>query len=258
MFLMQYFTGSTDLKPDKAQKFAPNENSGIFYQPLLGKPGTHTTDEEFAAVRPFAQKAIAASSESHLFVKTHHWFGKHHGTPTVNKRATAHSVYLVRNPLDVVVSYAAFRQVDYDKAIEWLLEKDRVLPRIPGGSYFIAGSWSQNVHSWRTQSKIPHKILKYEDLVAAPETEFSELLKEWQVNVDGARLKAAVAATSLSALKKAETKHGFREKPAKIDTFFRSGRAGEGAERLSIAQKQRVITACGDEMTALGYSTTAR
>jgi hypothetical protein len=255
MFLMQYFGANHDLLPDAAQEFAPNENSGRFYQPFLPVSANQLPDAALASVRPLAQQAIARAASNYVFIKTHNLYGIHHGTPTVSVRDSAACVYLVRNPLDVVVSYAAFRDVSYDKAIDWILAKDRILPRIPKGSYFIAGSWSQNVSSWRNQRQIPCTILRYEDLVSEPENEFRRLLSSWRLKIDSEKLTSAIEATSLDALKSAEARHGFRERPATTKAFFRSGRTGEGLEKLTHAQRDRILEACEEEMAACGYPT---
>lgn len=255
LFLMQYFAASGELRPDAAQSFAPNENNGRFYQPFLPVSPDQLPDQALAAVRPLAHQAIAQAARTYIFVKTHHWFGVHHGTPTVSLKDTAAAVYLVRNPLDVVVSYAAFRNVSFDQAIDWLLAEGRILPRMPKGSYFVSGSWSQNVSSWRNQSQVPCTFLRYEDMVAQPKSEFRRLLAAWRLKIDDDRLDQAVAATSLEALKAVEAKHGFKERPASTKSFFRSGQTGEGYEKLTETQKGRVIAGCGQVMEELGYST---
>jgi hypothetical protein len=254
MFLMHYFATNDVLQPDAAQGFAPNENHGRFYQPFLPISADKLPDAALASVRPLAQRAISRSGNGYVFAKTHHWFGTHHGTPTVSVVDSAASVYLVRNPLDVVVSYAAFRNVSYDQAIDWVLAKDRILPRIPKGSYFVSGSWSQNVASWRNQRRLPCTILRYEDLVSNPEAQFQGLLRSWKLKIDPKRLAVAIASTSLNALKSAEAKHGFQERPKNTRAFFRNGRTGEGFEKLSKTQRDRVIDACGHEMSELGYA----
>lgn len=253
MFLMQYFTENLEIRPDSAQDFAPNENSGHFYQPFLPVAAEKLPDAALALVRPQVHHAIAQRAKTYVFIKTHHWHGAHHGTPTVSVSDSAAAVYIVRNPLDVVVSYAAFRNVSYDKAVDWVLAKNRILPRMPSGSYFAAGSWLQNVSSWRTQRQLPCTLLRYEDLIAEPESEFRRLLSSWRLKIDAKKLTAAVQATSLEALKAAEAKHGFKERPAQTKTFFRSGRAGEGYEMLSKSQQARIIDTCGQEMERFGY-----
>lgn len=254
MFLMHYFAAQNVSEINAVQQFAPNENSGDFYQPFLPIRAAHLSDEALARARPLAQQLIASRAQSYCFVKTHNWYGVHHGTPTVSLNDSAAAVYVVRNPLDIVISYAAFRDVSYDQAIDWVLAKDRILPRMPNGSYFVSGSWSQNVSSWRNQRQLPCTILRYEDLLSEPENEFRKLLNSWRLSIDNKKLAAALEATSLQALQAAEAKHGFRERPRNTKAFFRSGRTGEGHEKLSQSQKERIFEACGPEMEACGYA----
>ena len=71
-----------------------------------------------AAARPLALRRIAQSTDGLVFVKTHNAFVKHLGTPTIEPSVTAGAIYIVRNPLDVAISFAAFKGGDIDEAIE--------------------------------------------------------------------------------------------------------------------------------------------
>ena len=46
---------------------------------------------------------------------------------------------------------------------------------------------------------------------------------------------------------------GFVEKPAICERFFRSGRTGEGAERLTLDQRIRLAKGLSDAMTRFDY-----
>ena len=46
---------------------------------------------------------------------------------------------------------------------------------------------------------------------------------------------------------------GFAEKPAGCERFFRSGRTGEGAEKLTIEQRQRLAKGLSGVMKRFQY-----
>ena len=203
--------------------------------------------------RPDVQRSVAERTPGFIFLKTHNLRGLHHGTPTINDQVTAAAVYVVRNPRDVVVSYAEFRRWSIDQAIEMILANGRVLPRAAGGSYMIGGSWAENVASWTLVPNPRTVVLRYEDLLVAPREEFGKMVRFLRIPADAQRIDAAVAATSFQSLCKAESQHGFSERPSETKRFFRSGTQGEWHERLSVQQVQRVVDECGDMMRRHGY-----
>ena len=74
------------------------------------------------------------------------------------------------------------------------------------------------------------------------------------MNINPKRLTSAIDLTSLGALKAAEARYGFQERPTSTKAFFRSGKTGEGYEKLTKLQRLRVINACDQEMSEFGYS----
>jgi 8-oxo-dGTP pyrophosphatase MutT (NUDIX family) len=55
-----------------------------------------------------------------VFVKTHNYLGESCGSSLITMQCTAGAIYIVRNPLDVVLSFANHFGVDVDRAIEAL------------------------------------------------------------------------------------------------------------------------------------------
>jgi hypothetical protein len=253
LFLQAYLLGNTSVDPNTAQSFAPNENSPAFYRPFFDSNLSRKSDADLASVRVKAQNAASLAHPTGIYLKTHNLFGFHHGTPTISTEASAAAIYIVRNPFDVVVSYAAFRSVSFDTAIDWVLQQDRILPRAPGGSYMIAGSWSENVSSWSSQDSVPCFIVRYEDLLQKPLLAFGNIVSFLGLPADQQRMASAVDATSIKSLRSAEDKHGFNERPEQAQRFFRTGQSGEGLQKLSQHQIERIIDGCAAEMLALGY-----
>ena len=74
------------------------------YSRVAGKPSTQLDFDELCALRPAVAAAIVAEAPRTVFVKTHSMAGVHDGTPLITPQGTAGAIYVVRNPLDVVIS----------------------------------------------------------------------------------------------------------------------------------------------------------
>ncbi len=232
---------------------APDEHYGTFYQPLLQRPIAEAGVAELAAVRPRAQAQLARSVEGFQFLKTHAMYVRHAGTPTINAEVTAGAIYLVRNPLDVVVSYSAFRNRDYDTTIEVVNQAGHLLPRNPRHSYVPVGSWSENVTSWTRKPSEGLLVLRYEDLLADPVSHFGRAITFLRMRLAPGALDEAVAATSFERLKSEEEESGFVERPNVTEQFFRRGEADQWRTELSERQIAAIVRPNRVAMTAMGY-----
>jgi hypothetical protein len=233
--------------------FAPDENVGTFYQPQLDRPIAEASTAEQAKVRPRVQAQIAGAVEGFQFLKTHAMHARHAGTPTINALVTAGAIYIVRNPLDIVVSYSEFRNSSIDDTIKALNEPGRLLPRNYKHAYVFCGSWSENVTSW---TRNPHErllVLRYEDLLADPIGQFGRVVAFLRVGVDEPTLKAAVEATSFHRLQEEEQRDGFKERPEATNRFFRQGEANQWRTELTAAQVAAVVRPNRAAMMAMGY-----
>lgn len=250
--LTSLITGGLKGQLDSLRQIIPDENSGPFYAPHLRKPIQEASNAELARVRPLAHRAMAKQTPNFLLLKTHSMVANHHGTATITPDVTAGAVYLLRNPLDVAVSYSDFRERDVDKTIALMNQSGRELDRPRLGAYEMAGSWSENVGSWTK----PHDrvvITRYEDLLDAPEEHFGRIVRFLKMDVTDAQIAAAVEESSFENLKAVEERAGFAERPPQAKAFFRSGRAGEWRDRLSEAQVAKIVTANHELMKRFGY-----
>lgn len=128
-------------------EFTTWEISAKSYERHLGKPPAECDRKEIAEMRPIVQKEIAENTEGLAMVKTHHALVFDRGTPTINFAVTAGAIYLVRNPLDVAISFAHHMGTTIDFAIDRMAEDDLETSVTERASYEIYGSWSQHVES---------------------------------------------------------------------------------------------------------------
>lgn len=225
------------------------------YERLIGKPIAEITHAEIAAARPRVQEEIAEQTDGLAIIKTHHALVLDHGTPTINFAVTSGAVYVVRNPLDVAVSFAAHLGSDLDRAILHMATPGLETATNAKSVYEVYGSWSRHVESW---TRKPHRavhVLRYEDMLASPVAAFRGLADHLLLNASRAQLDLAIARSSFEELRRQEDTHGYREKPETAARFFRAGIAGQWREALSESQVRSIVRSHHQQMARFGYLT---
>lgn len=185
-----------------------------------------------------------------ILLKTHVPNRALYSFPLIPDYWTHSAIYVHRDPRDLVSSYAAHMGITVEEAITAMSSDDTL--NVGGNIYTPLGSWNEHVKSWLDKPGFPVLGLKYESLVADPETEFRDLLKFYGLEVDEVVLRRAIKATSLKKLKAQEKKNGFFE-ATKNSQFFRKGEVGGWENELSDDQVRRIETATGEMMERLGY-----
>jgi hypothetical protein len=67
------------------------------------------------------------------------------------------------------------------------------------------------------------------------------------------RLEKALRLSSFRVLQEQEKRHGFIERSASAQRFFRAGKAGQWRQVLTKGQIEAVAAAHGEQMTRFGY-----
>lgn len=225
-----------------------------WYAQFDPRPASQYTKEEVAALRPRVHEAMTRSFPDSIFVKTHNALLEDRGTALITMEHTAGAIYVVRNPLDVAISYAKHFGVSQDEAIEAM---NRPGNETLGGQehfvYEVFGSWSQHVHSWTARPAPNLHIMRYEDMLAEPEKSFGRTAAFLGLSVTPERLRRAIANSRFDVLRRQEQKAGFKERSLKADRFFRAGSAGQWRKVLTPAQVEALVEAHREQMTRFGY-----
>jgi Sulfotransferase domain len=225
------------------------------YASFLGfEPDNAIHRREIAATRHAVHKQIADSIRGLVFIKTHNSLVMDRGYSTVNFDVTAGAVYVVRNPLDVAISYAHHSGSSIDDSIQRMAVMDVETAGKVDAVYEVLGSWSQHVWCW---TRNPHQalhVMRYEDMLADPEKAFSALARHLLLNPTRRHLAKAIERSSFARLQQQEREKGFRERPPQADKiFFREGRAGQWKDLLTPAQVDRIARDHGEQMQRFGY-----
>jgi hypothetical protein len=234
------------------------ENAADLFPRFLNKPVALASQAEIARVRPWVQAALVESAGRAMYIKTHNANALDHGAPLINMGVSLGAIYLVRNPLDVVISYAHLNGTDIDTMIEMMATPGFGVGRSTVNGldrvHVVIGSWSENVASWTGTPHPAVLVLRYEDLLENPEAGFLKVTRHLQIKPTRAELRRAIELSRFDRLRGLEDRDGFAERPQRSnEAFFREGRAGQWRERLSEAQVARIVARHGPLMKRFGY-----
>lgn len=239
---------------NRLQDFTLIECDARWYRDLDPRPVVELGKEEVAALRSRAQLAMTRASPDSVFVKTHNALVQDRGHPLIDQSLTAGAIYVLRNPLDVVLSYSAHFGVTLDEAIEAMTHSGtQSIGNQENFVYEVFGSWSENVESWTARPSPGILVLRYEDMLATPDQAFGRVAAFLGLRPGADRLRRAIEHSSFEMLRRQEERRGFRERSLKAERFFREGRSGQWRDRLSPEQIDRLVAACRTQMERFGY-----
>ena len=155
------------------------------------------------------------------FFKTHNVFGSINNRKFTNKENSIGCIYIVRDPRNVITSLRNHYELDYAKALDWMLNNKKYIYDYEKEEEFsdfqFISSWENNFLSWKNQSDFPIKIIKYEDLLNKTYSTFEDLIKfvnnilKINQEVNEKKLNNSINSTSFEELKKYEKNYGFSE-----------------------------------------------
>jgi hypothetical protein len=162
---------------------------------------------------------------------------------------------VVRNPLDVALSFARYQAVSIDQAIANIADEDFGAGTSLDAVYYVTTSWSEHVESWTAEPDPLTYVVRYEDMIEKPIETFSAMANHILMPHSPEQLQQAIGLVSFNRLQQAEKKNGYGDKPKDGGLFFREGRAGQWREVLTPAQIDRIISDHGEQMARFGYLT---
>lgn len=194
----------------------------IFLANLMIERDRPLTLNEVSSIPFYTDAKPETSCQKEYIGKAHHPYSeKRHGT----KKA----IYIVRDPVDVVPSCAAFFNVTITRMADE-----------------VARDWPRHVASWWPHTEL---VLKYENMP----NNFKELAKTLDFPHDFENVMRATSYSSFDLLKKDETENGFVEASDTGGEFFRKGTVGQGREVMTDAQVAKIVRGAGEWYDRLGY-----
>ncbi|MBN33940.1 MAG: sulfotransferase [Rhodospirillaceae bacterium] len=254
IFLLNLFMNpSKPLSINEIGEMSPSDSQLGWYTMLESRPADQWSLPEVAKLRLRVQEEIAGITPDSIFVKTHSPLLPWQGVPAFNMNVTAGAICIVRNPLDVVASYANHSGLDLDPMIRIMAEKDYLVPGGGERAPHPIGDWSQNVASWTARPHPAMHVMRYEDMLDDPVMAFGKLVRFLRLPKDRGRLDKALKFSSFDKAKKQEKTKGFNEASKRAKGFFRSGKAGGWRTELTPAQVRTVVNAHREQMERFGY-----
>jgi len=260
-FLSSYFfskDGNFSFELLKNIKQYPNRD-------LFTQLGVNIKDpNEIAKNHIRVQEFINKDKKSFKFLKTHSSFVKMDGFSFTDLANTLGVIYIVRDPRDVVVSFAHHNNQSIEKTTE-MINSDFVLgAHSKNGMPVYMGSWSRNYNSWKVfNNKGKYLLIKFEDLIQDKEENFKKILNFIKIltksnfEINDKKIKKILEEIEFDKLKKLEEKEGFNE--AKTDEkgnnipFFREGKSNNWKKTLAPIIKTSIEATCQKEMQELKY-----
>jgi len=201
------------------------------------------------------------------FLKTHSYLFNINNNPFTDLNNTLGVIYIVRDPRNVVSSWAKFSSKTHEEAADIMIESYRF-----GGnmkkldkSLVYMGTWNGNFNSWKSFKDVrKYLLIKYEDLIKDRDAELRKILKFLcnlqgvKFQIDQKKFKNVIETTGFERMQKLEKEQGFSESKIDLKTgekipFFNLGPKNDWKKLLDPKIKEKIEKAFKKEMTELNY-----
>ena len=254
LFLANYLSNASQPFPiNQAHRFASGDAIVKMYNQVAGRPIDPRDLDLMLRLRDKVLRGIVANNADVNFVKTHNARLTNGGMDLIPDRYTRSAIYILRNPLDMVLSYARHYGIAPEEAVKQITHPDNAnLPTDKSVTQYLS-SWDNHVRSWMAYAPWTRLLVRYEDLLDDPETHFGKMLEHIGVPVDPERLARAIRFSSFDELSKQEEKQGFIERPEQSEKFFRKGRRDQWKTDLDPVLSDQLRERFGETMQKYGY-----
>jgi len=239
-------------------KKTPISSARHMFEESTGLDSSNFSFNEIDNIRPCIYKNISDNKNKDFFIKVHDaYIINKKKKPVFPKEASKGIIYFLRNPLDVVVSYAHHSGVSYDKTIKLMNNNKYSLcgtkNKLHNQLRQQLTNWSSHPISWIENDQIPICLIRYEDMHLDSINTFYKTIKFLNLDYNRKDVEKALELSDFEKLKEQEQKQGFREKPQNAESFFRKGKIGSWREELTKKQIIKIINNHSKAMRRFGY-----
>ena len=190
-------------------------------------------------VRQYNENAVPGVP---LFVKTHNAHMISNGIELLPEMLTKAVIFIVRDPHDVLPSFAKHMGKDLDTALEFMQDRYRTLSAPESGKVAdLISSWDQHTRSFINADSHNVLLCRYESILDDPVRMFTMMLEHAGVEVDRERVEKAVELVSLANLRKKEAKDGFQESSKHATNKF-FGKGGSASRHKLTPKHNHIIS----------------
>ena len=197
------------------------------------------------------------------FLKTHSYLFKIENNPFTNLDHSLGVIYIVRDPRNVVISFANHNSTTNDETTSHIINGG--ILRNNDEVIVYTGSWAGNYNSWKSFKSInKYLLIKYENLINDREKYFFEILKfihdlkKIDFSLNKKKFQNTIDSTSFENFQKMEAKYGFEESAIDKITgqkrkFFNLGSKTDWNKQLSKKLCKDIEDKFEKEMKELNY-----
>jgi len=259
ILLANYFkSGAEAYDINKLHEFIPADTSSYLWEDFTeGRPGSLALEWTWSARPHFIDYYRKLPKPQKLAgMKTHTANVTSLGSRGFTLRKSDRVIYIVRHPLDVLLSYADFNGKDADSAIEILCTSGISIHQKYVGGLEVRGSWTEHVSSWLNTADCPVLLVRYEELRTNTADALKSILAFLGAPIIAERIDQAVEASHFDRVRAQEAVHSFNEAPETLKSgrFFRKGQSLQWLRELTPDQAYRLADACDPIMSKLGYA----
>ncbi|HET7411083.1 MAG TPA: sulfotransferase domain-containing protein [Pararhizobium sp.] len=187
------------------------------------------------------------------FLKTHNARLRVQGTELIPAKYTRCAIYMLRDPLDVTVSYARHYGITTAETVQRLSRPDNGIAADASSVGHYLGGWSDHVRGWIESRDFPVHAMRYEDMKQAPHEAFAKMLSFLGIPVDDERLDRAVRFSSFDEMRRQESETPFTERSPHAERFFHSGETGQWQDSVAPEDAETLRRDHGELMAKFGY-----
>ena len=254
IFLANYLLGALEPVPiNQVHRIGIGDSVANAYRIVAGGRYDPMDTMGHLRLREQVLRGIVNNGADVNFVKTHNAKGRAFGVELILPRYTRAAVYILRNPLDVAVSYARHYGQTPAQAARAISRSDNTTSADPTSVKQYLGNWSEHVTGWVETRDFPVHVMRYEDMKTDPHKAFSALLKFIGVPVDAERLERAIRFSSFDEMKRQESVTPFVERSTNLERFFHTGETGQWKAALSPEDVAFLRERHGKVMARYGY-----
>ncbi|UTA68756.1 sulfotransferase domain-containing protein [Emticicia sp. 21SJ11W-3] len=213
-------------------------------QKLVQRDISTFNDFELEALRRKFLNFYVQTRKAPYLQKIHDQFSYsvHDNLPVFHTQHPTAVIYIMRDPLDVTLSFSRYLGISPDEIIDRYICKsgstiymDNYFPR-------VIGTWEEHFYSWFNQAMLPVHFVKYEEMKLNPNKAFKEMINFLGLDFSDEAIAQAINKTDFNSLKKMETAHGFKEKLVPNVPFFHTGEVNQGKKKLTRNQIEKIYS----------------
>ena len=258
ILLTNYLRNADEPADINALDGGPIASARQVFDDHVGVEASDLTQDEIERYRPAVYELISAQAAAPIFLKVHDAYTcTPDGIPLISKAATAGVLYLIRNPLDVAVSFAHHSASTVESIVRKMADPDFAFVDKPQALHNQLRqrllTWSGHVTSWVNEPGLRVHVVRYEDMKADPIRIFTGVIRFCGLDDDPVRIAKAVDFSRFDRVQAQEAEHGFGEKMPGAASFFRKGQVGSWREGMTDELAATLCAAHAQVMARFGY-----